>query len=108
MRHVLDILSDPFAVCCFANMAKRKETVTTEVRGDKLEITPLGAGNEVGRSSVFMTFKGKNILVRAQREKLSCVRGGASSKPGEKENESESWGPLESGDFKTTFSRPQP
>lgn len=45
-------------------MAKRKETVSTDVRGDKLEITPLGAGNEVGRSSVFMTFKGKNILVR--------------------------------------------
>lgn len=31
--------------------------------GDKLVITPLGAGNEVGRSCVFMTFKGKTIMV---------------------------------------------
>ncbi|KAK4714096.1 hypothetical protein R3W88_020003 [Solanum pinnatisectum] len=30
--------------------------------GDKLVITPLGAGNEVGRSCVFMTFKGKTIM----------------------------------------------
>ncbi|MCD7459405.1 Cleavage and polyadenylation specificity factor subunit 3-I [Datura stramonium] len=30
--------------------------------GDKLIITPLGAGNEVGRSCVFMTFKGKTIM----------------------------------------------
>ncbi|KAM3362265.1 cleavage and polyadenylation specificity factor subunit 3-I isoform X1 [Capsicum galapagoense] len=30
--------------------------------GDKLIITPLGAGNEVGRSCVFMSFKGKKIM----------------------------------------------
>lgn len=29
---------------------------------DKLEITPLGAGNEVGRSCVHLTYKGKNVL----------------------------------------------
>eukprot|EP00271_Cylindrocystis_brebissonii_P008932 TRINITY_DN2346_c1_g2_i1.p1 TRINITY_DN2346_c1_g2~~TRINITY_DN2346_c1_g2_i1.p1 ORF type:complete len:714 (+),score=162.17 TRINITY_DN2346_c1_g2_i1:418-2559(+) len=29
---------------------------------DKLEITPLGAGSEVGRSCVFLTFKGKNVM----------------------------------------------
>jgi predicted metal-dependent RNase len=52
-------------------MAKRKETTSLEVKGDKLEITPLGAGNEVGRSSVFMTFKGKNILVGVSDFKLN-------------------------------------
>uniref|UniRef100_A0A1S4C9I3 Cleavage and polyadenylation specificity factor subunit 3-I n=1 Tax=Nicotiana tabacum TaxID=4097 RepID=A0A1S4C9I3_TOBAC len=30
--------------------------------GDKLIITPLGAGNEVGRSCVYMSFKGKTVL----------------------------------------------
>ena len=32
---------------------------------DKLIITPLGAGNEVGRSCVYMAYKGKTILVCA-------------------------------------------
>eukprot|EP00897_Mesotaenium_endlicherianum_P003271 jgi/Mesen1/2972/ME000176S02013 len=41
-------------------MSKRKE-VTGDVR-DKLEITPLGAGSEVGRSCVYMSYKGKNVL----------------------------------------------
>ncbi|KAK3419724.1 hypothetical protein EUGRSUZ_G00401 [Eucalyptus grandis] len=30
--------------------------------GDQLIITPLGAGNEVGRSCVYMSFKGKTVL----------------------------------------------
>lgn len=30
--------------------------------GDELIITPLGAGSEVGRSCVYMTYKGKNIM----------------------------------------------
>ncbi|KAJ0088336.1 hypothetical protein Patl1_32524 [Pistacia atlantica] len=30
--------------------------------GDQLTITPLGAGNEVGRSCVYMSYKGKSIL----------------------------------------------
>ena len=31
---------------------------------DVLCITPLGAGNEVGRSCIVLSFKGKNIMVR--------------------------------------------
>lgn len=31
--------------------------------GDQLIVTPLGAGNEVGRSCVYMSFRGKTILV---------------------------------------------
>jgi cleavage and polyadenylation specificity factor subunit 3 len=30
--------------------------------GDRLDVTPLGAGNEVGRSCVYMTYKGKTVL----------------------------------------------
>jgi predicted metal-dependent RNase len=30
---------------------------------DKLVVTPLGAGNEVGRSCVYMSYKGKSVLV---------------------------------------------
>ncbi|XP_072988206.1 cleavage and polyadenylation specificity factor subunit 3-I [Typha latifolia] len=41
-------------------MKRRDSTVTRE--GDQLIITPLGAGNEVGRSCVYMTYKGKTIL----------------------------------------------
>ncbi|KAI5073207.1 hypothetical protein GOP47_0011220 [Adiantum capillus-veneris] len=41
---------------------KRKESMSTTVGGDKLDITPLGAGNEVGRSCVYMTYKGKTVL----------------------------------------------
>ncbi|CEG84176.1 Putative mRNA cleavage and polyadenylation specificity factor complex subunit Ysh1 [Rhizopus microsporus] len=32
---------------------------------DLLKITPLGAGNEVGRSSILMEYKGKTILLDA-------------------------------------------
>ncbi|KAJ0970945.1 hypothetical protein J5N97_018904 [Dioscorea zingiberensis] len=39
---------------------RRESTVTRE--GDQLVITPLGAGNEVGRSCVYMTYKGKTVL----------------------------------------------
>ena len=31
--------------------------------GDQMVITPLGAGSEVGRSCVHMTFKGRTVLV---------------------------------------------
>lgn len=45
-------------------MSKRKDTATVITReGDKLEVTPLGAGNEVGRSCVYMTYKGKTVMV---------------------------------------------
>ncbi|CBI29789.3 unnamed protein product, partial [Vitis vinifera] len=39
---------------------KRPDSSLT--RGDQLIITPLGAGNEVGRSCVYMSYKGKTIL----------------------------------------------
>jgi hypothetical protein len=41
---------------------KRKESMVTR-EGDQLIITPLGAGNEVGRSCVYMTYKNKTVLV---------------------------------------------
>lgn len=48
-------------------MSKRKDPTTVVSReGDKLEVTPLGAGNEVGRSCVYMTYKGKTVMVRTQ------------------------------------------
>ncbi|KAK6947246.1 Metallo-beta-lactamase [Dillenia turbinata] len=39
---------------------KRESSGTSE--GDELIITPLGAGSEVGRSCVYMTYKGKTIM----------------------------------------------
>lgn len=45
-------------------MSKRKDSATVvKGEGDKLEVTPLGAGNEVGRSCVYMTYKGKTVMV---------------------------------------------
>lgn len=32
-------------------------------KDDLLKLTPLGAGNEVGRSSLLLEYKGKTILV---------------------------------------------
>ncbi|KAJ0010256.1 hypothetical protein Pint_33254 [Pistacia integerrima] len=40
---------------------KRLDAPSNRV-GDQLTITPLGAGNEVGRSCVYMSYKGKTIL----------------------------------------------
>lgn len=40
-----------------------KRTSSTSSEGDELIITPLGAGNEVGRSCVYMSYKGKTVLV---------------------------------------------
>lgn len=48
-----------------AIMLKRKDSMVVRTDGDKLDVTPLGAGNEVGRSCVYMTYKGKTVLVRA-------------------------------------------
>lgn len=43
---------------------KKREAATANNRdGDQLIITPLGAGNEVGRSCVYMSYKGKTVLV---------------------------------------------
>lgn len=48
-------------------MAGTKRKAETEIpimdENDLLKITPLGAGNEVGRSSILMEYKGKTILV---------------------------------------------
>lgn len=41
---------------------KRRDSMPTR-ESDLLTITPLGAGSEVGRSCVYMTFKGKTVLV---------------------------------------------
>lgn len=43
------------------SMKKRDAPASRE--GDQLIITPLGAGNEVGRSCVYMSYKGKTVLV---------------------------------------------
>jgi len=42
---------------------KRRDAPVTREGGDQLTLTPLGAGNEVGRSCVYMSFKGKTVLV---------------------------------------------
>ncbi|KAJ4951419.1 hypothetical protein NE237_028251 [Protea cynaroides] len=42
------------------SLKRRESSVTRE--GDQLIITPLGAGNEVGRSCVYMSYKGKTVL----------------------------------------------
>ncbi|KAK4271187.1 hypothetical protein QN277_019915 [Acacia crassicarpa] len=41
---------------------KRADSTVNHREEDRLIVTPLGAGNEVGRSCVFMSYKGKNIL----------------------------------------------
>ncbi|KAJ6421729.1 hypothetical protein OIU84_029003 [Salix udensis] len=40
---------------------KRRDAPVTR-GGDQLTLIPLGAGNEVGRSCVYMSFKGKTVL----------------------------------------------
>lgn len=42
---------------------KRRESTAATREGDQLIITPLGAGSEVGRSCVYMSYKGKIVLV---------------------------------------------
>jgi cleavage and polyadenylation specificity factor subunit 3 len=41
---------------------KRRDSSATR-EDDQLIIIPLGAGNEVGRSCVYMSYKGKTVLV---------------------------------------------
>ena len=45
-------------------MSKRKDLIPAE-EDETMEIMPLGAGNEVGRSCVYMKYKGKHVMVRA-------------------------------------------
>ena len=47
-------------------MSKRKEPpsiVPVAEESDILKLTPLGAGNEVGRSCILLEFKGKKIML---------------------------------------------
>ncbi|KAI8967624.1 beta-lactamase-like protein [Mycotypha africana] len=44
---------------------KRKAEIPIVDENDLLKITPLGAGNEVGRSSILLEYKGKTILLDA-------------------------------------------
>lgn len=44
-----------------SSLKRRDAPLTRE--GDQLTITPLGAGNEVGRSCVYMSYKSKTVLV---------------------------------------------
>lgn len=46
----------------FDSSLKRKIEVVTDDE-DLLQITPLGAGNEVGRSCIVLKFKGKTVMV---------------------------------------------
>ncbi|ELR16902.1 putative cleavage and polyadenylation specificity factor, putative [Acanthamoeba castellanii str. Neff] len=46
-----------------AGLGKRKAEVTLEEEGDILEIMPIGAGSEVGRSCILLKFKGKHIML---------------------------------------------
>nr|GEY64170.1 hypothetical protein [Tanacetum cinerariifolium]GEY66944.1 hypothetical protein [Tanacetum cinerariifolium] len=43
-----------------SSLKRRDSTLSRE--SDIMTITPLGAGSEVGRSCVFMTFKSKTIM----------------------------------------------
>ena len=54
-------------------MAHHKRKAEYEIpvvdENDLLKLTPLGAGNEVGRSSILLEYKGKTILVRKKKKK---------------------------------------
>lgn len=50
-----------FSQQTFTGSKRPLEVPTPE--GDVLRITPLGAGREVGRSCIMLTFKGKTIMV---------------------------------------------
>ncbi|KAL9643144.1 hypothetical protein ABK040_001633 [Willaertia magna] len=43
-------------------LPKTNTPTTQYIQGEKLTVTPLGAGNEVGRSAVLLQFKGKSVL----------------------------------------------
>ena len=44
---------------------KRDAGSSVEAEGDVMRLTPLGAGQEVGRSSLLLEFKGKSVLFDA-------------------------------------------
>ncbi|KAF9603874.1 hypothetical protein IFM89_038132 [Coptis chinensis] len=45
-----------------ASSLKRRDSTMTKDLEDQLIITPLGAGNEVGRSCVYMSYKSKTVM----------------------------------------------
>lgn len=55
-----------------ASLKKRDAPATRE--GDQLIITPLGAGNEVGRSCVYMSYKGKTVMVKTANRNYPASR----------------------------------
>lgn len=57
----------------FSQMSSKKREAPVNREDDRLIITPLGAGNEVGRSCVYMSFKGKTVLVRLRMLCLTCL-----------------------------------
>jgi hypothetical protein len=60
---------------CELNMGSKRppqgEKLDAATAGDLMELTPLGAGQEVGRSCLYLTFKGKTIMVRFRPRSLS-------------------------------------
>ena len=48
------------SLCILVSFTNRP--IHTEIKGSPLIIRPLGAGQEVGRSCIYMSFKGKVIL----------------------------------------------
>jgi cleavage and polyadenylation specificity factor subunit 3 len=51
-----------------------KRKLEADADKDLLEITPLGAGNEVGRSCHILRFKGKTIMVGCECASAPCAR----------------------------------
>jgi len=62
----------------FAGMAKRTHAIDEEGRGDEggdlMELMPLGAGQEVGRSCMCLKYKGKTVMVRSRVHRRRCNR----------------------------------
>ncbi|XP_044400563.1 cleavage and polyadenylation specificity factor subunit 3-I isoform X1 [Triticum aestivum] len=55
---------------CATTPPAGKRPATGGREGDQMVITPLGAGSEVGRSCVHMTFKGRTVLVSTPKPYL--------------------------------------
>lgn len=60
-----------------AGMAKRTHAIDEEGMGDEgdlMELMPLGAGQEVGRSCMCLKYKGKTVMVRSRVHRRRCSR----------------------------------
>lgn len=60
-RAVCVVMASASAAAAASSLKRSNSSTSGE--GDELIITPLGAGNEVGRSCVYMSFKGKTVMV---------------------------------------------